>query len=79
MSFIKRQSMPALSVWETSDQLIKMSKIRTYEAGEVICEEGLNDKWIFFLTKGRVRIVKEGRELSVLEKRGDIISRFQLL
>jgi len=72
---------PVLSPLKERDikNLIKMSKIRTYEAGEVICEEGLNDKWIFFLTKGRVRIVKEGRELSVLGKRGDIFGEMSVI
>lgn len=59
--------------------LIKMSKIRTYDAGEAICEEGLNDKWIYFLTKGRVKIVKDGKELSVLEKTGEIFGEMSVI
>ena len=59
--------------------LIKMSKIKTYDTGEAICEEGLNDKWIYFLTKGRVRIVKDGKELSVLDKRGDVFGEMSVI
>ena len=56
-----------------------MSKIKTYDTGEAICEEGLNDKWIYFLTKGRVRIVKDGKELSVLDKRGDVFGEMSVI
>jgi len=72
---------PILSPLKERDikNLIKMSKIKTYEPREVICEEGLNDKWIYFLTKGRVRIVKEGRELSVLETRGDMFGEMSVI
>ena len=72
---------PILSRLKERDikNLIKMSKIKTYDAGEVICEEGLNDKWIYFLTKGRVRIVKEGKELSILEKRGEVFGEMSVI
>jgi CRP/FNR family transcriptional regulator, cyclic AMP receptor protein len=72
---------PVLSPLKERDikNLIKMSKIRTYDAGEVICEEGLNDKWIYFLTKGRVRILKAGKELSVLEKTGEIFGEMSVI
>jgi len=72
---------PILSRLKERDikNLIKMSKIKTYDSGEAICEEGLNDKWIYFLTRGRVRIVKDGRELSVLEKRGDVFGEMSVI
>ena len=72
---------PILSRLKERDikNLIKMSKIKTYDAGEAICEEGLNDKWIYFLTKGRVRIVKDGKELSVLEKRGEVFGEMSVI
>ena len=75
------KKIPVLSPLKDRDlsNLLKMSKIRQYEAGEVICEEGLHDKWIYFLTRGSVKIVKDGKELSVLNKRGDMFGEMSAI
>ena len=75
------KKIPVLSPLKEGDivNLIKMSKIKTYEPGEAICQEGQSDKWIYFLTNGRVKIVKEGKELSVLEKRGEMFGEMSVI
>ena len=53
-------------------RLLEMSKIRKYKAGEMILEEGRSDTWLYFLILGRIRISKQGKEVVVLTKKGEI-------
>lgn len=52
--------------------LLEMSKVRKYRAGEVIVEEGRMDTWLYFLMFGRVRISKKGKEVVVLSRKGEV-------
>lgn len=52
--------------------LLSMSKIRQYKPGEVIFEQGSSDTWLYFLIYGKVRLVKEGKPVVLLEGRGDV-------
>jgi CRP/FNR family transcriptional regulator, cyclic AMP receptor protein len=52
--------------------LLSMSKIRQYNPGEVIFEQGSVDTWIYFLIYGKVRLIKEGKPVALLEGRGDV-------
>lgn len=53
-------------------RLLEMSKIRKYKAGEMILQEGRSDTWLYFLMFGRIRISKKGKEIIVLDKKGEI-------
>ena len=64
--------------WNIRD-LLKQSKIRKYEDGEEIIKEGDNDRWFYFLLKGKVRIVKAGEELVILRGAGDIFGEMSLI
>jgi len=52
--------------------LLEMSKVRKYRAGEVIVEEGRMDTWLYFLMFGRVKISKKGKEVVVLSRKGEV-------
>jgi len=52
--------------------LLSMSKIRQYTPGEVIFEQGSTDTWLYFLIYGKVRLIKEGKPVALLENRGDV-------
>ena len=52
--------------------LLSMSKIRQYKPGEVIFEQGSADTWLYFLIYGKVRLVKEGKPVALLQGRGDL-------
>ena len=58
----KLMTIPALRNFETRSlaKLLKLSKIREYENGELIIQEGDHDPWLYFLLKGKIRILKEG-------------------
>ncbi|MBW1740997.1 MAG: cyclic nucleotide-binding domain-containing protein [Deltaproteobacteria bacterium] len=70
----KLREIRTLKPFDESDlkAILSLSKIRKYEPGELIIEEGEFDRWIYFLISGKVRIVKLGKELNVLTRRGDI-------
>ena len=64
--------------WNLRD-LLTQSKIRKYEDGEEIIKEGDNDRWFYFLLKGKVRIVKAEQELAILSSAGDIFGEMSLI
>ncbi len=51
--------------------ILRLSKIRTFEDGEIITPEGAYDSWVYILFSGAVRIVKNGKELTRIEEIGD--------
>ena len=59
--------------------LLQFSKIRKYEPGEVIIRQGYFDCWIYFLLKGRLRIVKDEKEISILQRTGDIFGEMGII
>ncbi len=59
--------------------LLGLSKVRRYDAGEVILEEGFFDCWIYFLISGSVRVSKQGEEVSVLRRSGDIFGEMGVI
>ncbi len=70
----KLLSIPVLKEFETKDLegLLKVSKIRQYEPGELVIKEGDIDTRIYFLISGSVRINKNGEDISFLRRRGDL-------
>ena len=70
----KIKTLPALESFDEKDlkELLRISKIARYEPGELIVDEGAYNKWIYYLISGRVRIVKKGAELAILQRTGDV-------
>ncbi len=70
----KIKTMPALESFDEKDlkELLRISKIVRYNPGELIVNESSYDGWIYYLISGRVRIVKAGNELAVLQRTGDV-------
>lgn len=77
----KLKQMPTLELFDEANLqgALKLSKIREYEPGEQILEEGSYDNRIFFLVSGRVRIEKDGKELTVLERKGDVFGEMGVI
>ncbi len=75
MEFIENiKKIPVLEPFndEELERLIEMSKIKRYRPGECIVKEGQSDTWLYFLMYGQVRIVKNGKDVAILKRRGDI-------
>lgn len=70
----KIKTMPALESFDENDlkELLRISKIVRYDPDELIVDESTYDGWIYYLISGRVRIVKAGNELAVLQHTGDV-------
>ena len=52
--------------------LLSMSKIRKYNAGEAIFMQGSSDTWLYFLIYGKARMMKDNKQVAILQDRGDI-------
>lgn len=74
-------TIPALRNFETNNlsRLLRLSKIREYEAGEKIIQEGDNDPWLYFLLDGRIRIEKKGIEIGTFTERGEIFGEMRVI
>ena len=74
-------SLTPLRKFETDKlrQLIRLAKMREYEPGETIIEEGGEDAYLYFLLNGKVRVRKEGVPISIIEKEGEIFGEMRVL
>ena len=59
--------------------ILEMSKLRQYEPGEVILKEGGYDSWIFFLISGKIKVVKNDENLSILKRTGDVFGEMGII
>ena len=74
-------SISALKHFETRNlgKLLRLSKIRQYEDGETIIQEGDMDPWLYFLLSGKIRITKEGEQISTINKKGEIFGEMRII
>ena len=82
INFIQKlKQMPTLDAFSEKDLkgLLQLSKIRKYQLGELIIEEGLYDSWIYFLVIGKVKVVKHEEDLSVLRRTGDVFGEMGII
>jgi CRP-like cAMP-binding protein len=75
------KKMPIFRPFTQSDlqTLLNMSKLRTYKSGETIIQEGNIDSWVYFLIYGKVKIVKKNKELTILQRKGDIFGEMRFV
>jgi CRP/FNR family cyclic AMP-dependent transcriptional regulator len=74
-------SIPVLKNFETKalGQMLRLSKIRQYEDGEIIIKEGDLDRWLYFLLSGKIRIEKEGVSICEISKMGEIFGEMRII
>jgi CRP-like cAMP-binding protein len=77
----KLKQIPTLELFnqENLEGALRLSKIREYEPGELILEEGSYDNRIFFIVSGNVRIEKDGKELTILTRVGDVFGEMGVI
>ena len=77
----KLMTIPALKNFEAKSlgKLLRLSKIREYEDGERIIQEGDFDPWLYFLLSGKIRISKEDMQISVIDKKGEIFGEMRVI
>ena len=77
----KLKSIQTLSVFtkEELQELIRFSKLRTYESGELIIREGSYDRWLYFIISGSVKVVNQGIDIAFMENLGDIFGEMGIV
>ena len=74
-------SIPALRNFETSNlsRLLHLSKMREYDADEVIIQEGDDDPWLYFLLEGSVRVSKKEVVIGTLSEVGEVFGEMRVI
>jgi len=74
-------TIPGLKEFETRNlaKLLRLSKIREYEDGELIIKEGDEDPWLYFLLDGGLIIKKNGIEIGKIDQTGEIFGEMRVI
>lgn len=77
----KLLTIPMMKEFETKSlgNILRQSKVRQYEDGEVIIKEGDAEPWLYFLLSGEVQVDKEGETLATLKRKGDVFGEMGML
>lgn len=77
----KLMAIPALKNFETRSlgKLLRLSKVRQYEDGERVIQEGDLDPWLYFLLSGKIRISKENLEIGTIDRKGEIFGEMRII
>jgi CRP-like cAMP-binding protein len=77
----KLMTIPALKNFETKSlgKLLRLSKIRQYDHGELIIKEGDLDPWLYFLLSGKIKISKAGHEIGTIDRKGEIFGEMRII
>lgn len=76
-----QKKLPMLQFFGKEDlkNILNFSKIKKFKPGDIIIEEGNFDKWVYFLITGKVRVMKRGEEIDVLQRTGDIFGEMCII
>ena len=59
--------------------LLEMSEIKEFEPGEQILEEGQFERSIFYLISGKARIMKNEKEIAIIQRTGDVFGEMGVI
>lgn len=59
--------------------LLRLCKIRTYEPGETVIQEGEKEQCMYFLFSGTAQVSKGGKVISTLRRTGDVFGEMSLV
>jgi len=68
------KKIPAMECFSEQDlqTFMRFSEVRTYRENELIIEENSLDDRVFYLITGKAKVMKNGRELIILRRTGDV-------
>ncbi|MBF0099727.1 MAG: cyclic nucleotide-binding domain-containing protein [Desulfobacterales bacterium] len=77
----KLKQIPTLSAFEEHElkEWVRFSEVRYYKPNDMIIEEGTSDGWVYYLISGKVRIVKAGKEILILQCSGDVFGEMGII
>ncbi|MBU0731045.1 MAG: cyclic nucleotide-binding domain-containing protein [Proteobacteria bacterium] len=61
------------------NSFLKLSNLLTYKPNEVIIKEGEYDCWVYFLIKGSLDIIKDGKVIGKLQRNGDLFGEMGVI
>ncbi|MGM0453278.1 MAG: Crp/Fnr family transcriptional regulator [Thermodesulfobacteriota bacterium] len=75
------KSIPSLENFTENDlaELLTVSKIESFKDNDVIIEENSRDSRVFYLIAGKVKVMKNGRELILLRRTGDVFGEMGVI
>jgi CRP/FNR family transcriptional regulator, cyclic AMP receptor protein len=75
------RKIPALECFSEEDlkEFLRFSELKTYSENEVIIEENSNDDRVFYLVSGKAKVVKNGKELIILRRTGDVFGEIGVI
>jgi len=59
--------------------VMKLSRLRRYEAGDTLIREGEYDSWIYFLVQGELAITHKGVQVGVIRRLGDVFGEMGIV
>ena len=75
------QKIPKLQAFDKKDlrKILSCSQILKFAPGEMIAREEEPDHRIYFIVSGKVRVTRQGVEIKVLARTGDVFGEMRLL
>ncbi len=58
---------------------LQLAKLREYETGEIIIQEGEIDCWIYFLINGKLEVTKKDKIITCLQNPGDLFGEMGVI
>jgi CRP/FNR family transcriptional regulator, cyclic AMP receptor protein len=75
------RKIPAMEAFTDKDleEFLLFSEVRNYQENELIIAENTKDDLVFYLVSGKARVVKNGRELIILRRTGDVFGEIGVI
>jgi len=75
------RSIPSFEFFTEEDlkRLLEVSEIRTFQENDCIIKENDVDKRVYYLISGKVKVMKNGRELIILRRTGDVFGEIGVI
>ena len=75
------RKIPAMEAFTDKDleEFLQFSEVRNYQENELIIAENTRDDRVFYLVSGKARVVKNGRELIILRRTGDVFGEIGVI
>ena len=61
------------------EQLLEVSKLRFYDAGDTITSEGEHDHWAYIILEGEVTVSKHGETLATISRPGEVFGELTMI
>lgn len=78
---VSMKRMPAFATLPDGQlkKILSLSKIRKYEKGETILQEGSFDCWMYFIISGNVRVEKSGKKIGEIHGSGAVFGEMGVI